>query len=80
MSTLEKICYALLALAFLTRWFRVVLPVAAGMLAGWLIDELTPVHSAWVTYALMLAGLLLGAIWHDVFARSRLKSPVSPSR
>jgi glucose uptake protein GlcU len=65
MSTLEKIGYALLALSLLTRWFRIVLPVAFGMLVGWLIDELTPVHSVWVTYFLLLAGLLFGSVWHN---------------
>jgi len=65
MSTLEKIGYALLALSLLTRWFRIVLAVAAGMLLGWLVDQATSVHSAWVTYALMLIGLLAGAVWHN---------------
>jgi uncharacterized membrane protein YbjE (DUF340 family) len=65
MSTLEKLCYALLALAFLTRWFRIVLPVAIGMLVGWFVDQLTPVRTVWVTYALMLIGLLLGAAWQN---------------
>jgi len=77
MSALEKICYALLALVFLTRWFRIVLPAAGGMLVGWLIDEFTAVHSVWVTYALMLTGLLLGATWHNR-SQCRISRSASP--
>lgn len=54
----------MLALAVTICWWRVCLSFALALLVAWVISKVVSVNTAWLSYALLLGGLVGGVIWH----------------
>ena len=63
MDTLYTIAWVMFAVAVTLRWWRICVPVALALLVGWGISRVAE-NSVWLSYALLLAGLVGGAVWH----------------
>lgn len=63
MDSLTTIGWVLLAVSVTLRWWRIVVPLATATLVSWLIDMHTPIHSVWLSYALVVASLGAGVGW-----------------
>lgn len=60
----------MLVIAVGLRWWRICIPFAVALLVAWVISKLTAENTAWLSYALLIAGLVVGGGWQIKSARS----------
>jgi F0F1-type ATP synthase assembly protein I len=63
MDALYTFAWVMFAVAVTVRWWRICIPVALALLIGWEISKVVE-DTVWLTYALLLAGLIGGVVWH----------------
>jgi NADH:ubiquinone oxidoreductase subunit 3 (subunit A) len=64
MDSLYTFGMAMLAVGITFRWWSVVLCCALALLFAWAISKNISGNTAWLSYALLLGGLVGGLIWH----------------
>lgn len=64
MDALHTFGLVMLALAVTLRWWRICVPVALALLLAWGISKVVSENTAWLSYALLLASLIGGGVWH----------------
>jgi len=54
----------MLAISVTILWWRVCFSFALALLVAWVISKIASVNIAWLSYALLLGGPVVGVIWH----------------